>query len=571
MMFDGVQFICYPCCARDMRRAILLSLIILLSQPVVSATDITSSTDEDTSGTLSGNYTVKDGATWTISGDYDISEGTAIVVEEGSTMIVSGSMNATSQPQLNLASSANVSVPVGFLGETGILRIDFAEQVLYPISVEIDNNTTDNWTGLQLDLSGIGMDVETLTVNITSHPFQIISISTITLSPQGATPELRTAEELSGEGTSLVIPDRNNAWSIDVQGTLIVTGSLFGAGITCHGTCSFDGASMSSTGPVNVYGTISVKDSTLLGSITDEDIIIWDEATVSWQNSTGTGGMTDNWVNILTTRTLGVQNGYVTFYGYDIGYNSKDTSPLYDNNTFTSSNQGDNIIEIATSEHDRMIRWQDGDGILHTESASGKVVLVTPWGDYEQIISNLPKVNHFDIELDLPQLSFDSLVASDSESNTNNRLGVDASVSNTGDASATFYFDCIANGSDANVGVTLPHTVDAGETIKVAMNWDSAVEGEFKLECSIFVPYQLEGFDVLTDGNASTELVVWSEIDDDSSNMVLPIAIGVVLAAILFLVVSKMRVKSLVAKEELEAKIEKRFDEIEDGETGTIE
>jgi hypothetical protein len=194
---------------------------------LVSATEVSTNTDDDSTGTLSGNYTVKDGATWTVSGEYDVSEGTAIVVEEGSTMIVSGSMNATSEPQLNLASTANVSVQVGFIGESGILRIDFASEVLYPISVEIDNTTTDNWTGSQLDLTGIGMDVDALSVNITSHPFQIISISTITLSPQGATPELRTAEELSGDGTSLVIPDRNNAWSIDVQGTLIVTGSLF--------------------------------------------------------------------------------------------------------------------------------------------------------------------------------------------------------------------------------------------------------------------------------------------------------------------------------------------------------
>ena len=556
-----------------MRRAILLSLIILLSQPLVSATDITSNTDEDSSGTLSGNYTVKDGATWTISGNYEISEGTSIVVEEGSTMIVSGSMNATSQPQLNLASTANVSVPVGFLGETGILRINFAEQVLYPISVEIYNITTDNWTGSQLDISGIGMDVESLTVNITTHPFQpFIAISTITLSPQGSTPELRNADDLSGEGTSLVIPDRNNAWSIDVQGTLIVTGTIFGAGITCNGTCSLDGAAMSSTGPIEVYGSISVKDSTLQGGITDEDIIIWDDATVSWDNSTGTGGLTDNWVNILTTRTIGVQNGYVTFYGYDLGYQSVDVGPLNDNNTFTSSNQGDSVIEIATSERDRMVRWQDGNGVLNTESATGKVVLVTPWGTYEHMISNLPKVNHFDMVLDLPQLSFDSLVASDSESDTNKRLGVMATVSNTGDASATFFFDCMANGSDANIGVSVPFTVDAGEVLDdIAMNWDSAVEGEFELECSIFVPYQLEGFNVLSKGNASTEAVVWSENTDESSNMVLPIAIGLVVAVVLFLVVSKMRVNSLVAKEELESKIEKRFEEMEDEDTGTIE
>jgi hypothetical protein len=103
------------------------------------------------------------------------------------------------------------------------------------------------------------------------------------------------------------------------------------------------------------------------------------------------------------------------------------------------------------------------------------------------------------------------------------------------------------------------------------MNWDSAVEGEFELECSIFVPYQLEGFNVLSKGNASTEVVVWSENTDESSNMVLPIAIGLVVAVILFLVVSKMRVNSLVAKEELESKIEKRFEEMEDEDTGTIE
>ena len=111
-----------------MRRAILLALIILLSQPLVSAAEVSSDTDDASTGTLSGNYTVKDGATWTVSGHYDISEGTAIVVEEGSTMIVSGSMNATSQPQLSLASTANVSVSIGFLGESGILRIDFASE-----------------------------------------------------------------------------------------------------------------------------------------------------------------------------------------------------------------------------------------------------------------------------------------------------------------------------------------------------------------------------------------------------------------------------------------------------------
>ena len=75
-----------------MRRAILLALIILLTQPLASATDITENTDESSNGTLDGNYTVKDGATWTISGHYIIEEGTSITVEDGATMVVSGDL-----------------------------------------------------------------------------------------------------------------------------------------------------------------------------------------------------------------------------------------------------------------------------------------------------------------------------------------------------------------------------------------------------------------------------------------------------------------------------------------------
>tara|TARA_B100000614_G_C14547683_1_gene492722 strand:+ start:836 stop:2482 length:1647 start_codon:yes stop_codon:yes gene_type:complete len=548
-----------------MRRALLLSLIILLSQPFVSATDISDDTEEDSSGTLSGTYTVSNGATWTVSGDYEIAENTAVIIEEGATMVVSGSMDAVAPPKLNLAGTANVHVPVGFLGETGVLRIDFADEVLYGIDIEINNETTVNWTGTQFDWNG-DLDVENITVNITTHPFQISSISTITLSAQGTTPVMLEADELSGDGTSLVIPDRNNAWSIDVQGTLIVTGSIFGAGITCSGTCTLNGAQMTSTGPIEVMGSISVTDSSLSGGISDEDIIIWDDATITWTNSTGTGGVTDNWVNILTTRTVGVQNGYVVFYGYNMGYDSVSTSPLGDNNTFEPENMGDNVIEIALDERDRMIRWQDGSGVVHEESASGLVVLSTPWGNYEHQISELPKVNHFDVSLDLPSLSFDSLVESDNENNVNSRLGVMATVTNNGDAAANFLIDCTSNGADANVGVNVPYSAEAGETIEIPMNWDSAVEGDLSLECTIFVPYHFEGFDVVSSGTATTNPVTWSIEDDDSSNLVLPISIGLVVAVVIFVLMFRRQMSIEAAKEYSHI-----TEEVDDEDSGVIE
>ena len=563
---NGVQFICLVCRPYYMRRAILLTLIILLSQPLVSAADISEDVEADSNGTLSGEYSVKNGATWTISGDYEIAEDTSIVVEEGSTMVVTGSMTAESSPQLNLAGTANVLVPVGNLGESGTLRIIFAEEVLYGITIEINNDSTENWTGNQFDWIG-GMDVDNLTVNITTHPFQISAISNITLSPQGATPVLRDAEQLSGEGTSLVIPDRANAWSIDVQGTLIVTGSIFGAAISCSGTCTLNGAQMTSTGPIEVTGSITVTDSTLSGGISDEDIIIWDDASVEWTNSTGTGGVTDNWVNILTTRTVGVQNGYVVFYGENMGYDSTSTSPLADNNTFDTANQGDNVIEITDNERKRMVRWQDGNGELHVESASARVVLATPWGTYEKIIPNLPHVNHFDVVIDTPSLSFDSLVASDNENNINSRLGVMATITNSGSVDATFILECVSNGTDANVGTTVSHTVDADSTLEIPLNWDSAYEGDLILKCDIFTPYHFEGFEVVTTGTASTESVAWSEVEDESTNLFLPLTIGVVVAVILYVVMMRMKLNNEIEKEHLLSLVADEDDE----ETGTIE
>ena len=549
-----------------MRRAILLTLIILLSQPLVSATDISEDVEADSNGTLSGEYSVENGATWTISGDYEIAEDTTIVVEEGSTMVVTGSMTAESSPQLNLADTANVLVPVGNLGESGTLRIIFAEEVLYGITIEINNDSTENWTGSQFDWVG-GMDVDNLTVNITTHPFQISAISNITLSPQGATPVLRDAEQLSGEGTSLVIPDRANAWSIDVQGTLVVTGSIFGAAIFCSGTCTLNGAQMTSTGPIEVTGSITVTDSTLSGGISDEDIIIWDDASVEWTNSTGTGGVTDNWVNILTTRTVGVQNGYVVFYGENMGYDSTSTSPLADNNTFDTANQGDNVIEIADNERKRMVRWQDGNGELHVESASARLVLATPWGTYEKIIPNLPHVNHFDVVIDTPSLSLDSLIAIDDSNKIDSGLGVNATVTNSGNADATFLLDCVSNGTDAYVGSTVSYTVEADSTLEIPLNWISAYEGDLILECGIYPPYHFEGFEVVTTGTASTESVAWSEVEDESTNLFLPLTIGVVVAVILYVVVMRMKLNNEMKKEHLLSLVADGDDE----ETGTIE
>ena len=136
-------------------------------------------------------------------------------------------------------------------------------------------------------------------------------------------------------------------------------------------------------------------------------------------------------------------------------------------------------------------------------------------------------------------LTFDSLAESDDESSVNTRLGVMATVTNSGGAPATFLIPCTTNGVDANVGLSLPYTAESGETVEIPMNWDSAKEGELVLECSIFVPYHFEGYQVINDGTASTNPVTWSEEEDASTNLALPITIGALLAIGIFAFIAR--------------------------------
>ena len=129
----------------------------------------------------------------------------------------------------------------------------------------------------------------------------------------------------------------------------------------------------------------------------------------------------------------------------------------------------------------------------------------------------------------LPLLSFDSLIETDDESSVNTRLGVMATVTNSGAGTANFMTDCTSDGVDANIGLTIGNTIGPGETIEIPLNWDSPIEGELTLDCEIFVPYQFEGYTVVSPASASSGVVVWTAADDDSSvNLAIPIAIGIV-------------------------------------------
>ena len=517
-----------------------MTLVLVLVAPLSIATDISEDTEWTDGGTISGDYVVKSGSTLTISGAHDVETDASITVEDGANLVVNGDLIPPQASILEVASQASVVVPVGMLGPSGTVRIIFDNALVYNTSIEINGVTTDDFTGDEFNWNG-NLDVDNVTFNFSHLDFEYVLISQVQIAPQDSTPVVRTAEELSGAGTTITYPFQGHQWSIDVQGSMTVTGKIQGAQINCSGTCSLNGAEMVATGPIDVTGTLSVTSSSLAGSITDEDVMVWDDAVISWDNqSSGTGGIVDNWVRVLTTRTVGVQNGYVMLFVENLGYNARNTSAMWDNSSFDVSTHGDNVIEIGTHEHEKMVEWQDGNGDVYTEQASARLVLATPWGTYEKVIENLPQVNHFDANIDLPKLELVSVVASDDENSANSRLGVMTLVTNTGNAPATFLVDCMSNGTDANVGVNVPYTIEANQAdLEIPMNWDSANEGVFTLDCEIFVPYHFDGIDVGGGQTVSTEEVTWNPADEDGGvNLIIPIAIGVVIAAIIFTLIT---------------------------------
>ena len=107
---------------------------------------------------------------------------------------------------------------------------------------------------------------------------------------------------------------------------------------------------------------------------TDEDIILHDQASIEYTDSSGTGGYTDAWIRLLSKRELIVNAPVATVLGTGIGYggdtiNTVIYGELDDSSTWT--------VNLGTNEHKRIIEWLDGDGVYGQESASIKVTVET--------------------------------------------------------------------------------------------------------------------------------------------------------------------------------------------------
>ena len=513
-----------------------MMMAILVASPALAAGGaIEENTPWSGQISLTENTTISGNSTLTVTGDITTTSDHTITVESGSTLDLDGAtLQGLATYKLKVNKSATLVVPVSSMSSSGNVKIKFSEEVASwtSLNITIDGNTEVNVTGMEItlpaDLSGDNITIEF------DHLWQVIHISEIQLS-DGPSQSIASLEDLSGEGINLISDSDSALWHLIVKGTLIITNSeLIGGEIICEGVCTISGSTLISSGPIEISdsASLTLTDSALTGSRTDEDIIAHDSAIITWTNSTGTGGEVDNWIRLLSSREflVSVPEAIVTTTG--IGYFAKNATGDRLDCSAIAFEDCDGRISIANSELERIVEWQNGNGVYGTEQASANISVQTIWGEFSTDVALIPHVNELLIVIPLPQVAITSIEPAADKGDANFSLGVQIHLENTGAADASVRLECFVDGEYADIAPSTPTiNVAAGGVAMVPVNWRNSVGDDVILDCKLIIPVQFWSGDFVgTNVSTSSTPVTWEAVDDEGSNLFYPILIGVIIA-----------------------------------------
>ena len=333
------------------------------------------------------------------------------------------------------------------------------------------------------------------------------------------------------------------------------------ADIACEGACSIENTDLYGSGPINVADGSSLEfiESTMFGSRTDEDIILHDQASIEYTNSSGTGGYTDSWIRLLSKRELVVNAPVATVLGTGIGYrgdtiNTVIYGELNDSSTWT--------VNIGTNEHKRIVEWLDGNGVYGEESATVKVTVETNWGNFV-VDAVAPRTTSANIDVVYPQLSIDKVEPEAVTADTGRSHGVMVTISNTGTIAVDPNVRCYVGDIEASTTVTTANwAVEPGETKDVPITWYHYSDGAVQLTCKFLYPDVLEPVSnlIATEAGATSGEVSFTTAEEVDELPIIFYA-GIILMVVIFTVVIAARARIEIAKEDI---LQNMNDSIED-------
>lgn len=477
----------------------LFLLALLLCAPLASAVegrdadviDADQTLTEDT--TYNDGFTVTNGATFTVQADITLGEDAVIRVDDGATLDLQGGNLTGSEISAYMAFSGGAStivLPVQGLTGTSTVRLMMSSVLNGSESLTITASTGENISdptgdevSLQVDL-GDGM--ETLTLDVThNHPFPFGPMA-VEVVDSSAQLERHEAWEL--EGTSLVLTWGSAAFSIDAQGTLMIADALVrGADIRCSGTCSIDRSTMEGSAPIiaEAGASLSVRSSLIVGSRTDEDVVAVDDATLVYEDSSGTGGWTDAWIRRLSGRTVTTNMPGALVSGSDLGYKGS-KSP----NAFAETMGDDVGVDLGSSEMTRIVEWLTGDGVYGKEEGTFTVTATTGWGTFATTVPAVwaPTTT---VNLELPMIEVVAIEVEERTATVNKSLGVMLTVRNSGLADAASpVLECTVDGEAADtspsyIQLSTYGGLAANAEMDIPLTWRMSTDGAHVLACGV--------------------------------------------------------------------------------------
>ena len=490
------------CLGANMRTATLLTIVMLTSvtlcSPVLASAPSDGSTVTVTDsvswngGTFDGEIIIKDGAELHWTGEIDIHQDARIIVEEGGTLHLDGvdiqTENAASILHLYDGTQIGIDENIDDNAATMTVYFDIDVPENAYLNMTVDGTTTNDITGesatFTVDLS------QAFTITIDHYYPFVFGITHIELFHSNA--ELLTLNAADLDQTGGIIYWNQATFRIENHGTFIAEQSMImGADIACDGLCTIDSSELYGSGPIHVTdgSSLTFAESNMLGSRTDEDIILHDQASIDYTNSTGTGGYTDAWIRLLSKRELVVNAPVATVVATGIGYSEASINTviygdLDDSSTWT--------VNIGTNEHKRIVEWLDGDGVYGQESGTIKVTVETNWGNF--VVDTIaPKTSTANIDVVYPQLSIDKVEPEAVTADTGRTHGVMVTISNTGTIAVDPNVRCYVGDVEAQTTVSTANwAVEPGQTKDVPISWYHYDDGAAQLTCKFLYPDVLE-------------------------------------------------------------------------------
>ena len=506
--------------------AALILALLMLGLPLAAAqppaggdsTTITESEAWTEDGTMDGHVVVSDGAILTVSANISMATGSSITVENGGQLVLTNGALLSDDLNAGLMVNsmfASLTLNFGDLADDGVLQLKFDHVINADSKMNVSlGNETVNASGLdtvQFDAPLNGTD---LVITFDSYYFTPTYVLWAKAIYGGGNTETLLAQEIEASDAPLYW--FQSGFDIHAHGDLTVTSStLSGANVHCEALCQFDSAELVGSAPVDAATTasVSVIDSLITGSRTDEDIILHDEASIVYTNSQGTGGTTDAWIRLLSERTLttNIPNGSLDIY--DLGWGAADWNDLTDENG--------NIVLVeqgATNEHKRIVAWMDGSGVEHQEDASITLSISSSWGVFSTTI-DAPTTSSGNIDVELPFIQISAVAPEADVAVANKSVSGMVTVSNTGATDASSINIWCYEGDDIADTTQMVVSLAPGETKDVPFTWYVYSAGDAALTCKPLLPSALNTIaDLVVDADGATSsMVTWEyaeEVED---------------------------------------------------------